>query len=63
MIIDHQPITNKFISVPKELGALNCAAFIAGVVKGVLDATDFVSFFCPFATYQSLILISLSIES
>lgn len=42
MIIDQLPLTNKFISVPKEMSALNCAAFIAGVVKGVLDATNFV---------------------
>lgn len=45
MIIDQSPVTNKFISVPKEMGSLNCAAFIAGVVKGVLDATNFVCYF------------------
>ena len=43
--MDNQPLTNKFISVPKEFGDLNCAAFIAGIVKGVLDSTDFVLHF------------------
>ena len=57
MIIDEMPITNKFVSVPKEMGSLNCAAFVAGVVKGVLDATNFVSStsmscsFSPFPTH------------
>ncbi|XXQ31722.1 Trafficking protein particle complex subunit [Plasmodiophora brassicae] len=40
-IYDSNVLTNKFISVPKEMGALNCAAFAAGVIKGVLDTADF----------------------
>jgi hypothetical protein len=30
-----------FISVPRDLGSLNCGAFCAGVVRGVLDAAGF----------------------
>jgi len=30
-----------FISVPRDLGTLNCGAFVAGVVHGVLDAAGF----------------------
>jgi hypothetical protein len=40
-IYDAQPITNKFISVPKDFGALNCASFIAGIIAGVLDSALF----------------------
>lgn len=40
-IYDSNVIVNKFISVPKDMGGLNCAAFIAGVIKGVLDTADF----------------------
>ena len=43
MINEADTLVNKFISVPRELGALNCAAFVAGVIKGVLDAAGFVS--------------------
>jgi hypothetical protein len=32
---------NKFISVPrKELVGLNCGAFVAGILEGVLGAAD-----------------------
>jgi len=41
MVNESDPLVNKFISVPRELGALNCAAFVAGVIKGVLDAAGF----------------------
>ncbi|KAL6069857.1 Trafficking protein particle complex subunit 5 [Balamuthia mandrillaris] len=34
-------ILNKYISVPKDFGGLNCAAFAAGVVKGALDGAEF----------------------
>jgi trafficking protein particle complex subunit 5 len=30
-----------FISVPRDLGTLNCGAFVAGVVHGVLSAAGF----------------------
>jgi len=40
-IIENEPLVNKFISVPKDKGSLNCAAFVAGVVEAVLDGCNF----------------------
>ncbi|TQS32153.1 hypothetical protein Golomagni_07540 [Golovinomyces magnicellulatus] len=41
MIIDNEPLVNQYISVPKEMSQLNCAAFCAGVIEGVCDGADF----------------------
>ncbi|CAM1507939.1 Fc.00g047870.m01.CDS01 [Cosmosporella sp. VM-42] len=41
MIIDNEPLVNQYISVPKEMSQLNCAAFVAGVVEGVCDGAEF----------------------
>ncbi|KAK7402744.1 Trafficking protein particle complex subunit 31 [Neonectria punicea] len=41
MIIDNEPLVNQYISVPKEMSQLNCAAFVAGIVEGVCDGADF----------------------
>lgn len=41
MIIDNEPVVNKYVSVPREMSQLNCAAFVAGVVEGVCDGADF----------------------
>jgi len=41
MIIENQPLVNKYISTPKVMAGLNCAAFVAGIIQGILDATDF----------------------
>ena len=41
MIIDNTPLTNQYISVPKEMNQLSCAAFIAGVIEGVCDGAGF----------------------
>ncbi len=30
-----------FVSVPRDLGTLNCGAFCAGVVRGCLDSAGF----------------------
>lgn len=35
------PVVNRYISVPKDFGHLNCASFIAGIVNGVLDSAGF----------------------
>ena len=35
MIVDNEPLVNQYISIPKEMSQLNCAAFVAGVVEGV----------------------------
>lgn len=41
MISDNDLFVNKFISVPRDMGQLNCAAFVAGIVRGVLDGAGF----------------------
>ncbi|KAJ6958253.1 hypothetical protein NC653_040026 [Populus alba x Populus x berolinensis] len=30
-----------FISIPKDMGTFNCGAFVAGIVRGVLDGAGF----------------------
>lgn len=32
---------NQYISVPKEMNQLNCAAFVAGIVEGACDGAGF----------------------
>ena len=41
MIIDNEPLVNSYISIPKEMSQLNCAAFVAGVIEGLCDAAGF----------------------
>ncbi|KAH7067340.1 NO signaling/Golgi transport ligand-binding domain-containing protein [Paraphoma chrysanthemicola] len=41
MIFDNEPLVNHYISLPKELSSLNCAAFVAGVIEGVCDGAGF----------------------
>ncbi|KAI9803174.1 MAG: hypothetical protein M1825_001965 [Sarcosagium campestre] len=41
MISDNDPIVNQYISVPKDMSQLNCAAFVAGIIEGVCDGTGF----------------------
>jgi hypothetical protein len=41
MIIDNEPLVNRFVSVPREMSQLNCAAFVAGIVEGVCDGAGF----------------------
>ena len=43
MISDKDLIVNSFISVPKEMGSLNCGAYVAGIVEAMLDGMNFVS--------------------
>ena len=43
MIHEHSPLTNAFISVPTDLGQLNCAALLAGIIAGILDSARFSS--------------------
>ncbi|KAA6408486.1 MAG: TRAPP I complex [Lasallia pustulata] len=38
MIADNEPLVNTYVSVPKEMSQLNCAAFVAGVLEGVCEA-------------------------
>ncbi|CAK4072895.1 unnamed protein product [Aphanomyces euteiches] len=41
MIHENAPLTNKYISVPTDMGQLNCAAYTAGVIRGILDSGGF----------------------
>ena len=41
MIIDNEPLVNTYISIPKEMSQLNCAAFVAGIIEGMCDAAGF----------------------
>ncbi|GJP38049.1 hypothetical protein CLOM_g22482 [Closterium sp. NIES-68] len=41
MISEKELLVNRFISVPRDMGAFNCGAFVAGIVKGVLDNAGF----------------------
>ena len=40
-VIEKEPLVNRFISVPKDKGSLNCAAFEAGIIEAVLDGCNF----------------------
>ncbi|XP_071444182.1 trafficking protein particle complex subunit 5 [Hetaerina americana] len=40
-IIEKEPIVNRYISVPKDKGSLNCAVFTAGIVEAVLCGCGF----------------------
>lgn len=40
-LIEAEPITNKFVSVPRDKGNFNCAAFIAGIIEAALDRCCF----------------------
>ncbi|KAH9877788.1 hypothetical protein J1614_003005 [Plenodomus biglobosus] len=41
MLFDNEPMVNQYISLPKELSSLNCAAFVAGVIEGTCDGAGF----------------------
>ncbi|GFU43130.1 trafficking protein particle complex subunit 5 [Nephila pilipes] len=40
-IIEAEPLVNKFISIPKDKGSLNCAAFVAGIIEATLVCCNF----------------------
>lgn len=42
-ILDREPLVNKYISVPRDMAELNCGAFVAGIVRGVLAGAGFPS--------------------
>jgi trafficking protein particle complex subunit 5 len=48
MIHENNPVTNTFVSLPADMGQLNCAAYLAGIIAGVLDSAKFVRFFVPY---------------
>jgi trafficking protein particle complex subunit 5 len=41
MIFDNDPLVNSYISLPRELSQLNCAAFVAGIIEGLCDGAGF----------------------
>lgn len=41
MLIDNTPLTNTYISPPKDLSQLSVAAFIAGIIEGLCDGAGF----------------------
>lgn len=40
-LIEQEPITNKFVSTPKDKGDFNCASFIAGIIEASLEQCCF----------------------
>lgn len=44
-IIEKESLVNKFISVPKDKGSLNCASFVAGIIEAILCDSGFVRIF------------------
>lgn len=42
MIREEEPLTNHFISMPKEYARVNCASYIAGIIRGAMEAASFV---------------------
>lgn len=41
MISDNDPLCNAYVSVPKEMNQLNCAAYVAGIIEGACDGAGF----------------------
>ncbi|PPR98165.1 hypothetical protein GOBAR_AA22487 [Gossypium barbadense] len=41
MISEKELLVNRFISIPKDMGTFHCGAFVAGIVKGVLENAGF----------------------
>ncbi|VDO12705.1 unnamed protein product, partial [Haemonchus placei] len=41
LLIEKEPVVNTFISVPKDKGMLNCAAFVAGIIQAMLEVSNF----------------------
>uniref|UniRef100_A0A1I7XB83 DNApol_Exo domain-containing protein n=1 Tax=Heterorhabditis bacteriophora TaxID=37862 RepID=A0A1I7XB83_HETBA len=37
LLIEKEPVVNTYISVPKDKGVLNCAAFVAGIIQAMLE--------------------------
>mmetsp|Transcript_9839 Transcript_9839/g.30630 ORF Transcript_9839/g.30630 Transcript_9839/m.30630 type:complete len:191 (-) Transcript_9839:164-736(-) len=41
MLNDKALLVNRFVSVPRDFGAVNCGAYVAGIVEGVLRSAEF----------------------
>lgn len=45
MIVEYQPLSiTRFISIPKDYLDLNSNSFVAGIIEGILDSSEFVRF-------------------
>lgn len=44
-LMEKESLVNRYISVPKDKGSLNCAVYVAGIVEAVLTGTGFVSIY------------------
>jgi len=40
-IEERDPLVNNFVSIPEDYGSMNCAAFVAGIISGVLNSSGF----------------------
>lgn len=60
-LMEKEPLVNRFISVPRDKGSLNCAVFVAGIIEAVLTGTGFVSFdlFLNFTTWYMIFKFNL----
>mmetsp|Transcript_15167 Transcript_15167/g.22361 ORF Transcript_15167/g.22361 Transcript_15167/m.22361 type:complete len:227 (+) Transcript_15167:239-919(+) len=41
MIVDYEPVTSTYVSVPPDLGQLSVDAYISGIIAGVLEGSGF----------------------
>lgn len=41
MIVDYEPLTSTFVSVPSDFGQLSVDAYMSGIVSGVLSGAGF----------------------
>jgi len=41
MLNDKNMLVNRFVSVPRDFGDINCGAFVAGIVEGLLRSSSF----------------------
>ena len=44
MINDSDAKLSRYVSVPPSMGSINTDAFVAGILRGVLETAEFVSF-------------------
>ena len=40
LLMEKEPLVNTFISLPKDKEAINCAAFVAGIIEAMLEVGD-----------------------
>jgi hypothetical protein len=55
MIHEKEPITSIFVSAPSDMVQLNCAAYIAGIIAGILNGASFVSGAAGFLPWDAVV--------